>query len=58
MLPGVFGTVHPTRRTPWVSIVFTSVLAYLLVSTVDISVLGGTTALLLLLVFIWSTSRC
>jgi amino acid transporter len=51
VLPRIFSTVHPTRRTPWVAIVFSSVIAYLLVITVDISVLGGTTALLLLAVF-------
>jgi amino acid transporter len=51
VLPGVFGTVHPTRRTPWVSILFTSAIAYVLVVSVDLSVLGGTTALLLLAVF-------
>lgn len=51
VLPRVFGTVHPSRRTPWVSILFTSVIAYLLVISVDLSVLGGTTALLLLIVF-------
>ena len=28
ILPRVFGRVHPTRRTPWVSIVFTSVIAH------------------------------
>jgi len=51
VLPRVFATVHPTRRTPWVSIIFSSVIAYVLVVSVDISVLGGTTALLLLAVF-------
>ncbi|MET9263140.1 APC family permease [Amycolatopsis sp. NPDC004079] len=51
VLPPVFGRVHPTRRTPWVSIIFTSVIAVGLVSFVDISALGGTTALLLLVVF-------
>jgi basic amino acid/polyamine antiporter, APA family len=51
VLPSVFATVHPTRRTPWVSILFSSVIAYILVVTVDLSVLGGTTALLLLAVF-------
>jgi basic amino acid/polyamine antiporter, APA family len=51
VLPRVFATVHPTRRTPWVSILFSSVIAYILVVTVDLSVLGGTTALLLLAVF-------
>ena len=51
ILPRVFGTVHPSRRTPWVSIVFTSVIAVILVLSADISLLGGTTALLLLAVF-------
>jgi amino acid transporter len=51
VLPSVFGTVHPSRRTPWVSILFTSAIAYVLVVSVDLSVLGGTTALLLLAVF-------
>jgi len=51
IIPSVLGTVHPTRRTPWVSILFTSAVAIILVSTVDIGVLGSTTALLLLAVF-------
>jgi basic amino acid/polyamine antiporter, APA family len=51
VLPTVFATVHPTRRTPWVSILFSSAIAYILVVSVDLSVLGGTTALLLLAVF-------
>lgn len=51
IIPKQLGIVHPGRRTPWVSIVFTSLIAIILVSTVDISVLGGTTALLLLVVF-------
>ncbi len=51
IIPRVFGTVHPSRRTPWVSILFTSAIAIILVGTADISLLGGTTALLLLAVF-------
>jgi basic amino acid/polyamine antiporter, APA family len=51
ILPRVLGTVHPTRRTPWVSIIFTSLIAVILVAVGDISALGGTTALLLLAVF-------
>ncbi|MBB3050372.1 amino acid transporter [Prauserella isguenensis] len=51
IIPKVFGAVHPARRSPWVAIVFTSALAIALVSAVDIDVLGGTTALLLLVVF-------
>ncbi|MCO1657274.1 APC family permease [Pseudonocardia humida] len=51
VIPSVFGRVHAGRRTPWVSIVFTSAIAVILVATADISLLGGTTALLLLAVF-------
>ncbi|PPK70490.1 APC family permease [Actinokineospora auranticolor] len=51
IIPKVFGVVHPARRTPWVSIVFTSLIAVVLVATVDINLLGGTTSLLLLVVF-------
>jgi amino acid transporter len=51
IIPSQLGKVHPFRRSPWVAILFTSVIAIVLVSTVDISVLGGTTALLLLVVF-------
>jgi len=51
IIPRVFGTVHEGRRTPWVAIVFTSALAIILVASVDITALGGTTALLLLAVF-------
>ncbi|MFB9904519.1 APC family permease [Allokutzneria oryzae] len=51
IIPMPFAKVHQTRRTPWIAIVFTSLIAVGLVSTMDISVLGGTTALLLLAVF-------
>jgi APA family basic amino acid/polyamine antiporter len=51
IIPRVFGTVHEGRRTPWVAIAFTSVVAIVLVTSADISQLGGTTALLLLAVF-------
>jgi APA family basic amino acid/polyamine antiporter len=51
IIPRPFGIVHRTRRSPWVAIVFTSLIAIVLVSTVDIGILGGTTALLLLAVF-------
>ncbi|PXY32613.1 APC family permease [Prauserella muralis] len=51
IIPKALGAVHPLRRSPWVAILFTSAIAIALVSTVDISVLGGTTALLLLVVF-------
>jgi basic amino acid/polyamine antiporter, APA family len=54
VLPRFFGTVHPFRRTPWVSILFTSAIAAVLVATAtsgSVTTLGGTTALLLLAVF-------
>lgn len=51
LIPRQFGTVHPRRRTPWVAIVFTSLLAIGLVSALDIESLGSTTSLLLLIVF-------
>jgi amino acid transporter len=54
ILPRIFGTVHPFRRTPWVSILVTSAIAAVLVATAGadgVSKLGGTTALLLLCVF-------
>jgi len=58
VLPPVLGTVHPTRHTPWVAIVFTTLIAFGLIFYVTafansdaIAVLGGTTSLLLLTVF-------
>ncbi len=58
VLPPVLGTVHPTRRSPWVAIAFTTLIAFGLILYVSafassnaISVLGGTTSLLLLAVF-------
>ena len=58
VLPPVLGKVHPTRLTPWVAIVFTTTIAFGLIFYVTafanssaISLLGGTTSLLLLAVF-------
>jgi basic amino acid/polyamine antiporter, APA family len=58
VLPPVLGTVHSRRRTPWVAIPFTTAIAFGLILYVTafanekaISVLGGTTSLLLLAVF-------
>jgi APA family basic amino acid/polyamine antiporter len=52
VLPAVLGKVHPTRRTPYVAIGFTTLLAFGLITFVgEIPALGGTTALLLLCVF-------
>ena len=52
VLPAVLGVVHPTRRTPYIAIAFTTLLAFALISFVgEVPALGGTTALLLLCVF-------
>ena len=52
VLPAGLGKVLPGRRTPWVAIVFTTVLAAGLILFVgELEHLGGTTALLLLAVF-------
>jgi amino acid transporter len=51
VLPRLLGRVHPTRRTPWVGIVFTTLIAFGLIWFADLTALGGTTALLLLCVF-------
>ena len=51
VLPRVLGKVHPGRRTPWVGIVFTTVIAFGLIWFADLTALGGTTSLLLLCVF-------
>jgi amino acid transporter len=53
VLPAVFGRVHAGRRTPYVAIAFTTLLAFALITFVGaIPALGGTTALLLLCVFV------
>ena len=57
VLPPVFGRVHSGRQSPWVAILFTTALAYGLITVVTMNAssvvkeLGGTTALLLLSVF-------
>jgi basic amino acid/polyamine antiporter, APA family len=52
VLPTVLGKVHPTRRTPYPAIIFTTLLAFGLITFVgEVPALGGTTALLLLCVF-------
>jgi len=58
VLPPALGVVHPSRRSPWVAIIFTTLIAFGLIFYVTafandkaISVLGGTTSLLLLGVF-------
>jgi basic amino acid/polyamine antiporter, APA family len=51
VVPPVFAVVHPTRSTPWVSILFTVGVAVVLVATGDVGPLAETTVLLLLCVF-------
>src|SRR3954466_4251323 len=52
VLPPRLGRVHPTRRTPTTAILFTTALAFGLITFVGaVPALGGTTALLLLMVF-------
>ncbi|WP_229676284.1 APC family permease [Polaromonas eurypsychrophila] len=52
VFPPLLGKVHAARRTPYVAIGFTTLLAFGLITFVgEIPALGGTTALLLLAVF-------
>jgi amino acid transporter len=52
VLPPVLGKVHAVRRTPYIAIGFTTLLAFGLITFVgSVPQLGGTTALLLLCVF-------
>jgi basic amino acid/polyamine antiporter, APA family len=52
VLPPVLGKVHKTRQTPFVAILFTTLIAALLITFAGgVPALGGTTALLLLCVF-------
>lgn len=52
VLPAALGKVHASRRTPYVAIGFTTLLAFALITFVgEVPALGGTTALLLLCVF-------
>lgn len=52
LLPALLGRVLPRRRTPWVAIVATTVVAMLLTLVGDLSILASTVVLLLLFVFI------
>jgi basic amino acid/polyamine antiporter, APA family len=52
VLPSILGKVHGTRRSPYIAIAFTTLLAAGLITFVGaVPDLGGTTALLLLMVF-------
>jgi amino acid transporter len=52
LLPQVLGRVLPQRRTPWVAIICTTIVAMLLALTGTLAVLAKTVVLLLLFVFI------
>ncbi|TKJ20950.1 APC family permease [Blastococcus sp. CCUG 61487] len=52
LLPRPLATVLPNRRTPWVAIVVTTVVAIALTLTGDLGELANTVVLLLLLVFL------
>lgn len=52
LLPPVLGRVLPKRRTPWVAIVSTTVVAMLLTLVGDLATLAETVVLLLLFVFL------
>lgn len=51
VMPGPFAGVLPSRRTPWMAILFTSSIAAVLVATGDLASLADTTVLLLVVVF-------
>src|ERR687896_1443098 len=57
VMPTVFSSVHPGRRTPWVSILFTAAIALIVLVTIvrndeALSTLGSTTVVLLLIAFV------
>lgn len=51
IVPSVLGKVSPNRQTPYVAIIFTTLIAAALILTGDLSTLADTTVVLLLLVF-------
>jgi amino acid transporter len=61
VLPAVFSRVHPGRLTPWVSILFTTLVVFTLLATIGrnpdaLDTLSTTTVVLLLLAFIMVNS--
>jgi basic amino acid/polyamine antiporter, APA family len=52
LLPAVLGRVLPNRRTPWVAIAVTTLVAMVLTTVGDLSTLAETVVLLLLFVFL------
>jgi amino acid transporter len=51
IIPRVLGRTSPTRQTPWVAIIFTTLIALVLAATGDLGPLADTTVMLLLVVF-------
>jgi basic amino acid/polyamine antiporter, APA family len=51
IMPGVLGRAHEGRRTPWVAIIFTTLIAVVLISIGTLEELAATTVILLLFVF-------
>jgi APA family basic amino acid/polyamine antiporter len=51
IVPRVFRTLLPGRRTPWLAILFTTALGVVLIITGDLGVLADTTVMLLLIAF-------
>jgi amino acid transporter len=52
VVPKLFARVHEGRRTPWVGILFTTLIAFALVTTGEVEALADTTVVLLLAVFV------
>jgi amino acid transporter len=52
IIPDVLSRTHSSRRTPYVAIIFTTLLALALVTTSTVSDLADTTVMLLLIVFV------
>jgi amino acid transporter len=52
VLPRVLARTHRSRRTPWVAIAFTTVVALILLTTADVSRLADTTVVFILIVFL------
>jgi basic amino acid/polyamine antiporter, APA family len=51
IVPAFLGRTHSGRKTPWVAIIFTTVIALALAATGNLGQLADTTVLLLLVVF-------
>lgn len=51
IVPSVFARTHSTRRTPYIAILFTTLIAFALVWTSTVSQLADTTVMLLLIAF-------